>query len=164
MNIGIKWPNDIYYNKTQKVGGIICQSSYTGRVFDITIGIGINISNKQPTTCMDEIASNLKKEQVVLGRSTVLASFCNQFESAMREFQMNGFEPFMKDYLDTWIHTNEILTVISDDETTRTKAKVTGISSETGMLLAEAENGQVLELFPDTHSLNLMDKLLYKKK
>lgn len=164
MNIGIKWPNDIYFNKTKKVGGVICQSSYTGRAFDITIGIGINISNNRPTTCMDEIASNLKKEKVFLGRSTVLASFFNQFESAIQEFRMHGFDPFMKDYLDTWIHSNEIITVISDDETTKAKAKITGISSETGMLLAESETGEVLELFPDTHSLNLMDKLLYKKK
>lgn len=164
MNIGIKWPNDIFYNKTQKVGGIICQSAYTGRAFDITIGIGINISNNRPTTCMDEIASNLKKEKVVLGRSTVLASFCNQFEAAIQEFQMHGFEPFMKDYLETWIHSNEEMTVISDDETTRMRVRITGISSKTGMLLAEGEKGEMVELFPDTHSLNLMDRLLYKKK
>ena len=41
---------------------------------------------------------------------------------------------------------------------------VAGISPETGMLLAEFDNGEKVELFPDTHSLNLMDKLLYKKK
>lgn len=164
MNIGIKWPNDIFYNRTQKVGGIICQSSYTGRAFDVTIGIGINISNNRPTTCMDEIASKLKKKKVVLGRSTVLASFCNQFEAAIHEFQMHGFEPFMKDYLDMWLHSNEEMTVISDDNTTRMKARITGISSKSGMLLAEGENGEMLELFPDTHSLNLMDRLLYKKK
>ena len=164
MNIGIKWPNDIFFDKRKKVGGIICQSSYTGRAFDVTIGIGINISNDKPTTCMDTIASSLKKEKVHLGRSTVLASFCNQWESAIKEFQMHGFEPFMKEYLDMWIHSNEEMTVISDDETTRTKVRITGISMKTGMLLAESESGEVLELFPDTHSLNLMDRLLYKKK
>ena len=41
---------------------------------------------------------------------------------------------------------------------------ITGISPLSGMLLAKKEDGSVLELFPDTHSMNLMDKLIYKKK
>lgn len=165
MNIGIKWPNDIYYDGRLKVGGIICQSAHVGRMWDVTIGIGINISNKRPTTCMDEIASNLKKKTVVLGRSTVLASFCNQWVEAIRIFRMYGFEPFMKDYLDTWLHSEEEVTVVSDeDPNVKRKAIIRGISAHSGMLLAEAENGEVLELFPDSHSLNLMDKLIYKKK
>ena len=73
MDISIKWPNDIYHHRNKKVGGIICQSHYNGRAFDVTIGIGINISNKKPTICMDEIASKLQKKEVALGRSTVLS-------------------------------------------------------------------------------------------
>ena len=69
------------------MGGIICQSHYNGRAFDVTIGIGINISNKKPTICMDEIASKLQKKEVALGRSTVLASFCNQFTEAINTFR-----------------------------------------------------------------------------
>ena len=165
MDISIKWPNDIYHHRNTKVGGIICQSHYNGRVFDVTIGIGINISNKKPTICMDEIASKLQKKEVALGRSTVLASFCNQFTEAINTFRVYGFEPFMKDYLNTWMHSDEEITVISDDdESVRTNAIIRGIDCHTGMLQAEAANGEILSLYPDTHSLNLMDKLLYKKK
>ena len=95
MDISIKWPNDIYHHRNKKVGGIICQSHYNGRAFDVTIGIGINISNKKPTICMDEIASKLQKKEVALGRSTVLASFCNRFTEAINTFRVYGFEPFM---------------------------------------------------------------------
>lgn len=134
-------------------------------MFDVTIGIGINISNKKPTICMDEIASKLQKKEVALGRSTVLASFCNQFTEAINTFRVYGFEPFMKDYLNTWMHSDEEITVISDDdESARTNAIIRGIDCHTGMLQAEAANGEILSLYPDTHSLNLMDKLLYKKK
>lgn len=165
MNIGIKWPNDIYYNHKQKIGGIICQSTHNGRAFDVTIGVGINISNNRPTTCMDEIASQLQHHKVVLGRSNVLASFCNQFVEAIKTFRMYGFEPFIEDYMDMWLHTDEVVTVVNDeDETQKRQAMIRGISPETGMLLAEFDNGEKVELFPDTHSLNLMDKLLYKKK
>ena len=165
MDIAIKWPNDIYYHGDKKVGGIICQSHYNGRVYDVTIGIGINISNKKPTTCMDEIASNLQKKQIFLGRSTVLASFCNQFTEAIHTFRVYGFEPFMKDYLDNWMHSDEEVTVVCDgDESIKKKAIIRGINSTSGMLEAETMEGELLELYPDTHSLNLMDKLIYRKK
>lgn len=165
MDIAIKWPNDIYYHRDKKVGGIICQSYFNGRAYDVTIGIGINISNTKPTTCMDEIASNLQKKKIVLGRSTVLASFCNQFTEAIHTFRVYGFEPFMKDYLDNWMHSDEEITVVSDeDESIRKKALIRGINSTSGMLEAETMDGEMLELYPDTHSLNLMDKLIYKKK
>ena len=38
VDIGIKWPNDIYVNKTLKIGGVLCQSSFYKGVFDVTIG------------------------------------------------------------------------------------------------------------------------------
>lgn len=165
MNIGIKWPNDIYFNRKKKIGGIICQSTYNGRAFDVTIGCGINISNNRPTTCMDEIASQLEHHKVILGRSNVLASFCNQFVEAIKTFRMYGFEPFMKDYMDMWLHTDEVVTVVNDeDESLKRKAIIRGISPRSGMLIAEFDNGEKVELFPDTHSFKLMDKLLYKKK
>ena len=114
---------------------------------------------------MDEIASNLQKKQIVLGRSTVLASFCNQFTEAIHTFRLYGFEPFMKDYLDNWMHSDEEVTVVCDgDESIKKKAIIRGINSTSGMLEAETMDGELLELYPDTHSLNLMDKLIYRKK
>ena len=72
---------------------------------------------------------------------------------------------FWNDYLDTWLHNDEIVTVQSDiDPEDKCKAMIIGISPLSGMLLAKKDDGKVLELFPDTHSLNLMDKLIYKKK
>ena len=38
LDVGIKWPNDIYVNRTTKIGGIIIQSSSFRSKFDITIG------------------------------------------------------------------------------------------------------------------------------
>ena len=62
-------------------------------------------------------------------------------------------------------HNEEVVTVQSDlDPEEQCKAVITGISPLSGMLLAKKEDGSVLELFPDTHSMNLMDKLIYKKK
>lgn len=54
--VRIKWPNDIYANGA-KIGGILCQSEFKDGAFRVTTGIGINISNKEPTTCLQEVLS-----------------------------------------------------------------------------------------------------------
>ena len=54
MDVKIKWPNDLYGAKL-KIGGILCQSAYRNQAFHVVIGAGINLSNWQPTTCINEL-------------------------------------------------------------------------------------------------------------
>ncbi len=42
--IGIKWPNDIYYGK-EKVGGILTEIIHHGGKKEIVIGVGLNVNN-----------------------------------------------------------------------------------------------------------------------
>jgi biotin--protein ligase len=57
-SVRIKWPNDLYVDKL-KIGGILCQSEFHDGKFDVTTGIGINIFNQEPTTCIMDV---LQKE------------------------------------------------------------------------------------------------------
>ena len=66
IDINIKWPNDVYVNKKTKICGIMCQSVYTNGVFDITSGIGINISNRKPTTCIEHEVKEIPWETLQL--------------------------------------------------------------------------------------------------
>ena len=53
----IKWPNDVYAGKL-KLAGILCQSSAVpGAGFEVTCGVGINTLNREPTTCVAELAA-----------------------------------------------------------------------------------------------------------
>lgn len=58
--VRIKWPNDIYVD-TVKIGGILCQSEYKDGTFNVTTGIGINISNRSPTICLQDVLSTEQK-------------------------------------------------------------------------------------------------------
>lgn len=58
--VRIKWPNDIYVD-TVKIGGILCQSEYKDGAFNVTTGIGINISNRSPTICLQDVLSTEHK-------------------------------------------------------------------------------------------------------
>lgn len=90
----IKWPNDIYAlwgdpQKPLKVGGILCNSMITGKDFSVIVGIGLNVSNKEPTVCVNDIISAAthgnggSSAQPPLDREILLATIMNHFE----EFQ-----------------------------------------------------------------------------
>ena len=54
VDIRIKWPNDIYSNG-MKIGGVLCHSTYREKDFHVVIGVGLNLDNSQPTTCVNDI-------------------------------------------------------------------------------------------------------------
>lgn len=54
LGVKIKWPNDIYCDNL-KLGGILCQSTYRDQKFHLVSGVGLNVDNRQPTTCVNEL-------------------------------------------------------------------------------------------------------------
>ena len=54
LDVRIKWPNDIYTNG-MKIGGILCHSTYRSEEFQVVVGVGLNLDNSQPTTCVNDI-------------------------------------------------------------------------------------------------------------
>ena len=68
LDINIKWPNDVYVNRQTKFCGMLCQSSYHDGVFEVTSGIGINISNRRPTTCLEEQVALKTGKKIHLSR------------------------------------------------------------------------------------------------
>ncbi|KAK8814309.1 hypothetical protein WA158_008171 [Blastocystis sp. Blastoise] len=162
INVGIKWPNDIYVDKHVKIGGIICQSVYTKNKFNVITGIGINVSNSLPTTCLDDEASKIKGSPVCVGRSILLAEFFNNMSSILLLFQKYGFEPFHDEYIDMWLHTNQQMTC-QDEDGNLSGVTIQNINDE-GFLTAINEKGDIVELYPDSTSVNLMDKLIIRRK
>lgn len=90
----IKWPNDIYAllgdsQAPLKVGGILCNSLISGKEFSVIVGLGLNVSNKEPTICVNDLISaaatgqGCGAVQPPLDRETLLATIMNHFE----EFQ-----------------------------------------------------------------------------
>ncbi len=54
IDIKIKWPNDVY-SKDFKIGGILCHSTYRSKEFQVVIGVGLNLDNSEPTTCVNDL-------------------------------------------------------------------------------------------------------------
>ena len=173
----IKWPNDLYSGGV-KIGGVLCQSTYANGRFDVVIGVGLNLDNAEPTTCVNEIiAKRLARDGLVVApggectRERLLAGFMNRFEalsgmlSATRSF--SGLEA---SYLRQWLHTDQDV-VIEDASgggaaaaAAAGSARVTikGVTA-TGYLLAVDEKGTRYELHPDGNSLDFFKGLVRKK-
>ena len=78
----IKWPNDLYTADGVKVGGVLCQSSWSSSAneFVVTTGLGLNVSNAAPTTCLQSMTG---EDDSQISRELVLASYFNVFEQDM---------------------------------------------------------------------------------
>jgi biotin-(acetyl-CoA carboxylase) ligase len=85
----IKWPNDVYVLRpgapALKVGGIICHSLTQAGVHNIVVGLGLNVDNDEPTTCVNSVLAELSRQKgmssEMVTRAGILAATLNQLES-----------------------------------------------------------------------------------
>lgn len=154
-DIHIKWPNDIYANRTLKIGGVLCQSTFRDGQFIVTTGVGLNVANELPTTCLSSLAKQ------VVRREVVLAEFFNQFDHLYREFLLAGpsFEGLVPEYTSVWLHSGQRVSVDSNEST----VTITGISPQTAALLAVDDAGRVVELTPDGNRLDFFKGLVSRR-
>ncbi|BDA42446.1 Biotin-protein ligase [Coccomyxa sp. Obi] len=169
VDVRIKWPNDIYGQKL-KLGGILCQSAYRNQQFHVVIGIGLNLSNRQPTTCIDALIEQKHRELNLEGsaqpvkREVLLAGILNRLEELLDVLLSSGFEPLQKPYLDAWLHTSQkvILEENQGGNMQQVPLTIQGLTSN-GYLKAHDELGEQYELHPDGNSLDFFKGLMRKK-
>lgn len=177
VEVRIKWPNDIYTTKGQKIGGILCQSTFFNANFDITIGIGLNVSNPEPTTCLVSMLQEALQDKAgedvaatdcnnpVFTREGVMASFMCVWEEYFEIFTLTGFSSFREPYLQAWLHSGQKVKLKQEAGVEGKHVIVESISLENGYLVAadSVDSSKKYELHPDGHSLDWMAGLLVHK-
>ena len=172
--IKLKWPNDIYAqlpgsptNPLVKIGGILVNSSYSGSSYDLVVGIGLNLSNALPTISLNQLAASVDPPLKPFSPEKLLASILAQLESLYRDFCVLGFSEEMEsDYYDSWLHTNQLVTLETHDGM---KARIKGITRDWGLLLAEEvgwedrSTGRVISLQSDGNSFDFFKGLVRQK-
>ena len=134
VDVRIKWPNDLYSGGL-KIGGVLCTSTYSNGAFDVIVGVGINLDNAEPTTCVNRIIEErLVREGLPpppqssppLTRERLLAGFMNRFEALCGLLAAGGgFAPLEESYLRQWLHTDQEVSLV---EVKQEK----GVGDETG--------------------------------
>ena len=103
MPFAIKWPNDVYYNKVNKVGGILVKSSIMGDEIFLKIGVGLNVSNQHPTVCLNRVMTEHSLPEWTI--EEFIARFANQFESLLPKLtHASSLNDFLAEVQHNWLH------------------------------------------------------------
>ncbi|XP_057490583.1 biotin--protein ligase 2-like [Actinidia eriantha] len=163
LRVRIKWPNDLYLDGL-KVGGILCTSTYKSKKFNISAGMGLNIDNEAPTTCLNAVLQKLTSVAYQLKREDIIAAFFNKFEILFDLFISKGFQPLEELYYETWLHSKQrvIVQEKNEDQLVEKVVTIQGLTSS-GYLLAVGEDSQMCELHPDGNSFDFFKGLVRRK-
>ncbi|XVE95418.1 hypothetical protein REPUB_Repub02eG0095300 [Reevesia pubescens] len=149
LDVRIKWPNDLYLNGL-KVGGILCTSTYKSKKFNVSSGIGLNVGNEKPTTCLNAVLKELSNILIEFRREDIMAAFFNKFELLYDIFINQGFQTLEELYYRTWLHSGQrvIVQEKNEDRVLENVVTIQGLTSS-GYLLAIGDDNQMCELHPD---------------
>ncbi|KAG0558408.1 hypothetical protein KC19_10G026200 [Ceratodon purpureus] len=163
--VKIKWPNDLYANGL-KVGGVLCTSTYSSKKFNIVIGVGLNVGNRQPTTCLDALLEGINEKAPSLAKDELLAAIISQFEFLFEVFCAQGFSALESNYYKRWLHSGQ--TVVLEErqegstEVSHIPMKIQGLTA-TGYLRAIDDASETYELHPDGNSFDFLKGLVRQK-
>lgn len=178
-DVRIKWPNDIYTSSGLKIGGTLIHTTWQRDRFNVVTGIGLNVSNRHPTTCLEALVAEAAAAHGVaapprpsLTREAVLAAVLGSLEDVFEAFEAHGFGPLEAEYLAAWLHSGQQLAFEEDEGgggggeaggRRRTVALTIRGLSPSGFLMAQDAAGRSYELTPDGNSLDMMKGLIRRK-
>lgn len=95
--LGLKWPNDVYY-QGRKLAGILIELEGQGSdSCDIVIGAGVNV-NLPTKICehIDQPYSDLAQTGIALDRNLIAATILNHLWRLLEQFETSGFGPLVE--------------------------------------------------------------------
>ena len=146
--IRLKWPNDIYSDQGDKLGGILINSCFTDR-FQLLVGVGINFDSSSAY-------KSIKDFGVQIGREEFLGKFLYNLQKNVSEYINRGFTPFEEYYYKVWLHSNQRVSIEGVDHW------ILGLDKE-GFLSAKNGNGMIQSLEPDGNSFDMIESLIKRK-
>lgn len=153
----IKWPNDIYYGRAFKMGGLLVNASSNGDQMVCTLGAGLNLSNGKPTVCVNDML--LAYSEAQLKAEEFIANALNKFEHYVEVFQTRGREAFLKHYYDAWLHSREEVELSETGE----KVVIRGLDEHGFLEVRSRQNGRIMILHPDGNTFDMMKGLISVK-
>lgn len=150
-DLGLKWPNDLLYEK-QKLGGIIVESRY-GKTQNTVIGIGLNLwlppatqyLIKQATTSLRQLCTN------VPCRNRLAGTIIQTMIETLTIFQQQGLAPFIDKWSSHDVLLNQKISIQND--TMFYEAIGRGIDNEGA--LRYQHNNEIKTLSSSHHSIRL---------
>ncbi|XP_053397542.1 biotin--protein ligase-like [Mercenaria mercenaria] len=163
IDLRLKWPNDIYYGREMKLGGVIVKSTFMDGMVHATIGCGFNVDNSNPTICINDLIQlHNRQEGTSLPACTseqLIGRTVTCIENLIDEFQTEGAESFKQKYYEKWLHSNSKVNLQSEGNA---EVQIIGLD-EYGYLLVETADGVKISVQPDGNSFDMMKNLISMK-
>ncbi|XP_034132628.1 biotin--protein ligase isoform X5 [Drosophila guanche] len=167
LDISLKWPNDIYSHGSNKIGGLVVNTTLLGSQAIVNIGSGINLNNSKPTLCINDMirehnntAGSLNKLPL-LKYEQFIAMIFNEIERLLAEIQNGDFESFYALYYSIWLHSGQTVKICVQNEQEK-DAEIIGID-DFGFLKVKLPTGTIETVQPDGNSFDMLKGLIVPK-
>lgn len=161
--IRIKWPNDIYV-RGEKIGGVLCEATHRGDAFHVVVGIGVNVTNPAPTTCLLaalNAALDGHAARPTLTRERFLSRYLDAFERIFDAFNSRGFDEALRArYIAAWLHSGQLVTLGGPEGP---EATIEGLAPNGWVRVRRHDLDAVQDLAPDVNSLDLVAGVIREK-
>ncbi|KAM5179725.1 biotin--protein ligase isoform 1-T2 [Mantella aurantiaca] len=164
IELKVKWPNDIYYGNMMKLGGVLVNSTLMGNTFHILIGCGFNVSNSNPTICINDLISEHNKRYKTniepLRVDTLIARSVTALEALINTFQLIGPNGVLPMYYKYWVHSGQQVRLGGEDGP---MAWIVGLD-DSGFLQVLQEGKEIMTVHPDGNSFDMIRNLIIPKR
>ena len=164
LNLNLKWPNDIYYGKNVKMGGVVIFSSIFRDRVTFNIGLGFNLDNSKPTLSFNDLLTREGLQK--LSREEYFARVFNQLEAFMDLLDQGKIEEILQIYHKLWLHQNQKVTLITenDNQTDEKTGTVKSIDQDGFLIVELDESLECVSVQPGNNSFDMMQGLILPKK
>ncbi|KAG5843875.1 hypothetical protein ANANG_G00155530 [Anguilla anguilla] len=163
IDLRLKWPNDIYYCDLMKLGGVLVNSTLMGPTFHLLIGCGFNVSNSNPTICINDLVVQHNRERGTalepLSTDQLIARTVTTLEQLISAFQEQGPQAVLPLYYKRWVHSGTQVRLWSEDGP---RAAVVGLD-DNGFLQVRSPEQGVVSVQPDGNSFDMLRNLIVSK-
>ncbi|XP_040606361.1 biotin--protein ligase isoform X2 [Mesocricetus auratus] len=164
INLRVKWPNDIYYGDLMKIGGVLVNSTLMGEMFYILIGCGFNVTNSNPTICINDLIAEHNKQHEAalkpLRADHLIARAVTVLEKLIDTFQDRGPNGVLPLYYKYWVHSGQQVRLGS---TEGPQVSIVGLD-DSGFLQVHQKGGAVVTVHPDGNSFDMLRNLILPKR
>lgn len=175
LDLKIKWSNDIVFGGHIKLGGVLVNSMIINGVLHAIIGAGLNVSNSNPTACVNDVIRQANFEKMKqsadqtsvlkeLTKEEVLARIITIFEQLMEKCTREGLNQFKNQLYKYWIHSEITKFQLEMDDGHQIDVRVEGLDSEGHLTVTAVDSGQALALNSLKYSMDVTLQKIFKKR
>ena len=141
--VGLKWPNDIYWQQ-QKLGGILVEvAGEAGGACEVVLGLGLNLSlDEQQADSIDQAWTDLQRISAgrLFSRNALASALIDELLSMMANFDQQGLAYYLEEWRSYDVMLNQSVYLYQGHQ------QITGIVQgvdDNGLLLLKTDSGQV---------------------